>query len=158
MRNYGSLVKYKNEVQGFNMRLDECQAAFLSVKLKYLPVWTTQRQQIANWYNEGLQGIGDLVLPVKHPDATHVYHLYVIRTDKRDALSKYLSEHGIGTLIHYPIPPHLQEAYSYLGYKQDDFPIAEKIACTCLSLPIWPGLKKNDVDFIINTIKHFFHD
>ncbi len=158
LRNYGSVKKYNNEIPGFNMRLDECQAAFLLVKLKYLAGWTLSRQQIASMYNEGLRGIGDLVLPANHPDATHVYHLYVIRTEKREELSKYLLEMGIETLIHYPIPPHLQKAYNYIGYKPGDFPIAEKIAETCLSLPVWPGLEKNDVDFIIETINHFFYD
>ncbi len=156
LRNYGSQKKYYNEVIGHNMRLDELQAAVLSVKLKCLTDWTKQRQQIAGWYNEALKGIGDLVLPAIAPGASHVYHLYIIRTDKRDELQKHLSENGIGTLIHYPVPPHLQEAYSHLGFKRGDFPIAEKIADTCLSLPMWPGMKQTEIEQVKETMKRFF--
>jgi dTDP-4-amino-4,6-dideoxygalactose transaminase len=157
LRNYGSQKKYYNEVIGFNMRLDECQAALLSVKLKYLTEWTMQRQQIAAWYNELLDGIGDLVLPKLANGATHVYHLFVIRTTKRDHLQEYLTQNGIGTLIHYPIPSHLQNAYKHLGYKNGDFPIAEEIASTCLSLPIWPGMTK-DMVYKIKDILSIFYD
>lgn len=156
LRNYGSEKKYFNEVIGFNMRLDECQAVFLSVKLKYLNEWTFQRQQIAAWYNEALTNIGDLVLPIVTENATHVYHLYVIRTKQREELQKYLTEKGIGTLIHYPIPPHLQRSYDFLNLKKGDFPIAEEIANTCLSLPIWPGLDKNQIEMIAGIIKEFY--
>ncbi|MEJ7677582.1 MAG: DegT/DnrJ/EryC1/StrS family aminotransferase [Segetibacter sp.] len=115
LRNYGS-KKYYNEVIGYNMRLDECQAAFLSVKLKHLKEWTNQRQQIVSWYDQALNGVSGLILPSIAEGATHVYHLYVIRTKHRDALQKHLSDNGIGTLIHYPIPPHLQEAYKHLVF------------------------------------------
>jgi dTDP-4-amino-4,6-dideoxygalactose transaminase len=155
LRNYGSQKKYYNEVIGHNMRLDELQAALLSVKLKYLNDWTKQRQQIAAWYDEALIGVGDLVLPTVATGATHVYHLYVIRTQKRDTLQNYMNENGIGTLIHYPIPPHLQEAYKHLLYKKGDFPIAEELAETALSLPLWPGMKKEEVLFVCNCIKCF---
>lgn len=150
--NYGSEKKYHNEVIGHNMRLDELQAAFLSVKLKYLQECTGERQRIAGWYSEALKGMGDLVLPVSHPDATHVYHLYVIRTRQRDELQKHLAAHGIGTLIHYPIPPHLQMAYKSLGFKKGDFPIAEELANTCLSLPIWQGMTKEHITKIAKCI------
>lgn len=156
LRNYGSKVKYQNEVIGHNMRLDELQAAFLSVKLKYLNEWTVQRQQIAKWYNEVLQRINGINLPSVHPDATHVYHLYVVRTKQRDALQTFLSDRGIGTLIHYPIPPHLQEAYAHLGYKKGDFPIAENLANTCLSLPIWPGMAYENIITVCTNIEEFF--
>ncbi len=155
LRNYGSSKKYYNEVIGFNMRLDECQAAFLSVKLRHLEQWITQRQIIANWYNEALHGIGNLILPTTHTNATHVYHLYIIKTKQRDALQKHLEEQGIGTLIHYPLPPHLQEAYKGLGYKKGDFPIAEELAENCLSLPMWPGITKQQVYYIANKISLF---
>jgi len=157
LRNYGSQKKYHNEVIGYNMRLDECQAAILSVKLKYLHLWTKQRQQIAKWYNEFLHGVGDLILPSIAEGATHVFHLYVVRTAKRDTLQKYLNENGIGTLIHYPIPPHLQEAYVSLGYKKGDFPIAEEIANTCLSLPLWPGMNEDNVSSVSKFIKNCFN-
>ncbi len=155
LRNYGSEKKYHNEVAGFNMRLDECQAAFLNVKLKYLAEWILQRQQIASWYNQYLAKIPDVVLPAVANDATHTYHLYVIRITKRNELQKYLDEQGISTLIHYPIPPHLQKAYEHLGFKKGNFPIAEKIADTCLSLPVWPGIKEEEVVKIANCINHF---
>lgn len=156
LRNYGSRVKYKNEVIGHNMRLDELQAGILSAKLPHLLEWTAQRQQIGARYNEALQGIGDLVLPYTHPQATHVFHLYVVRTAHRDALQQHLTGAGIGTLIHYPIPPHLQQAYQHLGYTQGDFPIAEQLAATSLSLPVWPGMQQEQVDLVVAAIKNFY--
>jgi len=157
LRNYGSEKKYYNEEIGFNMRLDECQAGFLSVKLKYLDEWTRQRQEIAAWYDEALKDVGDIVLPKTAVGATHVYHIYMVRTKRRDQLQEHLSRHGIGCLIHYPIPPHLQKAYQHLGFKKGDFPIAEAIADTCLSLPLWPGMKQREVLEVANTIKNFFN-
>jgi dTDP-4-amino-4,6-dideoxygalactose transaminase len=155
LRNYGSEKKYYNEVIGFNMRLDECQAGFLSVKLKYLKEWTEQRRQIAEWYNEALKDVDNLILPTVTENATHVYHVYLIRTKHRDSLQKYLADKGIGTLIHYPIPPHLQKAYEYLGFKKGQFPIAEEIANTCLSLPLWPGMNKEMIYKIAKVIREF---
>ena len=156
LRNYGSEKKYYNEVIGFNMRLDECQASFLSVKLKYLNDWTLQRQEIAGWYTNLLANVGDLVLPVVATGASHSYHLYVVRTNQRDELQGYLSKNNIGTLIHYPIPPHSQKAYQPLGYKKGDFPIAEQIADTCLSLPIWPGMNFQHVENVVKIISKFY--
>jgi dTDP-4-amino-4,6-dideoxygalactose transaminase len=155
LRNYGSEKKYYNSVIGYNMRLDECQAAILSVKLKYLNEWNRQRQEIASWYDQALKGNSNLILPIKAQGSTHVYHLYVIRTEKRDQLQSYLAENGIGTLIHYPVPIHMQEAYKYLGYKAGSFPIAEQIANTCLSLPLWPGMTKDQVEWIAEIISNF---
>lgn len=155
LRNYGSTKKYNNEYIGYNMRLDEIQAAFLSIKLKYLTEWTRQRQTIAGWYTDALQGIGDITLPSTLTGSTHVFHLYVIRTKFRDALQQYLASKEIGTLIHYPIPPHLQKAYADLGYKKGDFPIAEEMAETCLSLPLWPGMSPNDIEFVCDSIRRF---
>jgi dTDP-4-amino-4,6-dideoxygalactose transaminase len=156
LRNYGSEKKYCNEEIGFNMRLDEVQAGFLSVKLKHLNEWTKQRKEIAKQYNEALKNVGDLILPAVHVNATHVYHLYVIRTENRDGLQKHLSESGIGTLIHYPIPPYLQKAYQSLGFKKGSFPIAEVLSETCLSIPIWPGMKNEQVFEVCQSIKSFF--
>jgi dTDP-4-amino-4,6-dideoxygalactose transaminase len=156
LRNYGSVQKYHHEVRGYNMRLDECQAAFLSVKLKYLDEVIRQRQHIASMYNEALKELDEVVLPEVHPAASHVYHLYVIQTAQRKKLQSYLQEHGIGTLIHYPVAMHLQPAYAYLGYKKGSFPIAEEIADNCLSLPMWPGMNQHHVDQVSNTIKKFF--
>ena len=156
LRNYGSQKKYFNEVIGYNNRLDELQAAFLSVKLKQLGKWTIERQEIANSYTSQLKGIGDLVLPRLATGATHSYHLYVIRTSKRDDLNTFLEQNGISTMIHYPIPPHLQVAYEFLAYKKGDFPIAEEIAETCLSLPIWPGMSLNEVQYVVQYINQYF--
>lgn len=156
LSNYGSQKKYYNEVIGHNNRLDEMQAAFLRVKLPHLDEWTAQRQAIAAAYLDGLQGVGDLILPSTHPDSTHVYHLFVVRTKHREELAQHLNERGIGTLIHYPVPPHLQECYKSVGYKRGDFPIAEEIADTALSLPMWPGMTESDVNFVTNGIQDYY--
>jgi dTDP-4-amino-4,6-dideoxygalactose transaminase len=155
LRNYGSQKKYYNEVIGHNSRLDELQAAVLSVKLPKLMDWTRQRQEVAALYDEQLAGIADLQLPVVAPDATHVYHLYVVRTSQRDALQQYLTEKGVGTLIHYPVPPHLQEAYRSMNFKKGDFPIAEELATTCLSLPMFPGMTAEQVHTVSSHIRTF---
>jgi dTDP-4-amino-4,6-dideoxygalactose transaminase len=145
LRNYGSAVKYYNEEIGYNNRLDELQAAFLRVKLNYLQEWTNKRKEIAQWYNEALQHRNNLLLPYVHEGADHVYHLYIVRTSNREKLQQDLTEKGVQTMIHYPVPPHLQKAYKNLGYKEGDFPIAEEIARTCLSLPIWPCMDHESV-------------
>jgi dTDP-4-amino-4,6-dideoxygalactose transaminase len=155
LRNYGSQQKYYNEVIGHNSRLDELQAAVLSAKLPMLMEWTAQRQEVAALYNEQLAGIQDLHLPAVAAGASHVYHLYVVRTSRRDELQKHLTEQGIGTLIHYPIPPHLQEAYQFMNFKAGDFPIAEELATTCLSLPMWPGMTQEHVEQVSNHIRAF---
>jgi dTDP-4-amino-4,6-dideoxygalactose transaminase len=124
--------------------------------LNYLPTWIEQRQEVANWYNLHLSNIEGLTLPIVAEHATHTYHLYVVRTEERDALMNHLSAHEIGTLIHYPIPPHLQNAYANLGFSKGDFPIAEEIADTCLSLPIWPGMNEVEVEYVAKSIKQFF--
>lgn len=156
LRNYGSAKRYYNEVKGFNSRLDELQAALLNIKLAYLAYWTEERIRLGSIYKEKLQGIGDLILPETIAGATHVYHLFVIRTQNRDALQRYLQDNGVGTVIHYPVPPHLQKAYAELGFKRGAFPIAEEIAETCLSLPLYVGLGEEKVDQICNKIKNFF--
>lgn len=156
LRNYGSEKKYYNKVKGVNSRLDEIQAAFLSVKLDFIEELTNERKKIASKYDRELANIKDLKLPFVNQGATHVYHIYLIRTKRRDELLNFLEENGIGSLVHYPIPPHLQNAYKELGYKSGDFPIAEEIAETCLSIPLYPGLNDNEVDYIIKTIKMFF--
>src|SRR5664279_5112473 len=112
--------------------------------------------KIAVAYNKALDKIGDLVLPNVARGASHVYHQYIIRTKYRDALMSHLTKLQIGCFIHYPIPPHLQEAYKHLGYKKSDFPIAEEIADTCLSLPVWPGLNDDQIVEIADGIKQFF--
>ncbi|WP_426060751.1 DegT/DnrJ/EryC1/StrS family aminotransferase [Hymenobacter sp. B1770] len=155
LRNYGSQKKYFNEVIGYNSRLDEMQAAVLSVKLSHLGDWTKQRQQVAVLYDQHLAGLGDLILPVIAEGSTHVYHLYVVRTAHREALQQHLAAEGIGTLIHYPVPPHRQEAFAHLNLPAGQFPIAEELAATCLSLPMWPGMQEHHVKSVADAIRRF---
>lgn len=157
LRNYGSIEKYKHDIIGHNMRMDELQASLLSVKLRYLSEWTLMRQNIASQYSEDLRGVGDLITPVTNPGSTHVYHLYVVRTEQRNDLMKYLGEKGIGTMIHYPVPPHLQKAYSYMGYNRGSFPVAEQLADTSMSLPVWPGMTREQTDYTVGAIQAFFN-
>lgn len=151
LRNYGSRVKYVNEVPGYNSRLDPIQAAVLRVKLKHLDEWNARRAAIATRYNAELVNTG-LVLPSVPEWVSPVWHLYVIRTKEREALQRRLSEAGIGTLIHYPIAPHMQQAYAGLGCKHGNFPVAEAMADEVLSLPMGPQLSMGDVDSVISAI------
>jgi dTDP-4-amino-4,6-dideoxygalactose transaminase len=128
----------------------------LRVKLQHLANWTAQRQQVAAWYAQHLAGLGDLVLPTVAPGATHVYHLYVVRTAHREALQQHLTAQGVGTLIHYPVPPHRQQAYAHLNMPAGAFPIAEEIADTALSLPMWPGMREEDVAQVSAAVGSFF--
>ena len=137
--NYGSQVKYHNEVKGYNSRLDELQAAFLREKLNTLDAWNGRRQAIATQYLSQLDGTA-LVLPFVPEWASPVWHLFVVRSQQRDTLQAQLQQRGIGTMIHYPVPPHLQPAYTDLGYAQGAFPIAEAIHREVLSLPMGPHL------------------
>ena len=156
LRNYGSIQKYEHDIIGYNNRLDECQAGFIEIKLKYLETWNQERNNIANLYQIKLDGVGDIILPKIDPNAYSVFHIYNIRTKFRDQLQTFLKENGIDTLIHYPKAIHLQKCYDYLGYKEGDFPIAEELSQTNLSLPIWPGLEGKKVEYIIQKIKSFF--
>lgn len=156
LRNYGSRVKYYNEVKGYNSRLDELQAAFLSVKLTKLIASNNKRNNVAKHYIKGLEGVGDIVLPKTAVNATHVYHIFCIRTKKRNQLQKFLTENGVQTLIHYPVPPHLQKAYKELNFKKGDFPIAEELASTSLSIPMYPEMTIAQIEKVISTISRFF--
>lgn len=140
LRNYGSRVKYHNEVKGYNSRLDELQSALLRKKLAVLDQWNARRVNIAALYSEALAGLPQLTLPAVPADIVSAWHLYVVRHPQRDLLAKKLEEVGVATMIHYPIPPHLQPAYAELGHKMGDFPIAEAIHREVLSLPMGPGL------------------
>lgn len=146
--NYGSRVKYVNEVRGFNSRLDPIQAAILRVKLKVLDKWNSRRAEIALRYRAALSG-ATVKLPFTPEWADPAWHVYAIQHPRRDALQKTLGEAGIGTLIHYPTPPHRQQAYASAGYAQGQFPIAEQLAKQELSLPIGPHLHTNDIDAVI---------
>jgi dTDP-4-amino-4,6-dideoxygalactose transaminase len=152
LRNYGSRIKYVNEVQGFNSRLDPMQAAILRVKLKYLTNWNDRRKKIADFYTENLGGLG-LILPVVPDWAESAWHLYVVRSVERDALQRNLEAKGVGTLIHYPIPPHLQAAFSNLGYSVGAFPISEAMHNEVLSLPIFPSLSFEQAASVVDGFK-----
>lgn len=156
-RNYGSQEHYKNEIVGANSRLDEIQAGLLSVKLRHIEEITFERQEIARRYNEGITN-RKLILPKERPNTKCVYHQYVVRMEDkemRSAMIKYLKERGIRTIIHYPIPPHLSEAYRYLGYKVGDYPVTEKYADTVLSIPIYNGYTEEEQTYVINNINDF---
>jgi dTDP-4-amino-4,6-dideoxygalactose transaminase len=155
LRNYGSRQKYYNEVKGHNSRLDPLQAAFLRVKLNHLDDWNKRRDQIAKRYLDNLRHTSDLSLPLVPAGIVPVWHLFVISHPERDRLQAYLKDHSIGTLVHYPVPPHLSEAYQELGYQAGDFVITEKMADTFLSIPISPHLSMDDADCVIETIQEF---
>jgi dTDP-4-amino-4,6-dideoxygalactose transaminase len=152
--NYGSRVKYVNEEQGVNSRLDPLQAAALGVKLEHLSSWNLRRNEIAAFYLEQLQNT-DLVLPAVPDWAEPAWHLFVIRSSARDQLAKHLAARGVGTVIHYPIPPHLQAAYADLGYQKGAFPIAERIHQEVLSLPMGPHLSLEQAEHVVKSIRAF---
>jgi len=150
LRNYGSRVKYHNEVKGFNSRLDPLQAAFLRVKLKHLDKWNERRKTAASRYLAALSELPGLVVPHAPRWAEPCWHLFVIRHPKRDALQEHLKQAGIGTLIHYPVPPHLQEAYRELGLHEGSLPITEAIHREVLSLPIGPHISADEIATVID--------
>lgn len=154
LRNYGSVEKYVNTELGVNSRLDPMQAAILRVKLRVLDTWTARRRGLAAEYNDRLSGT-NLILP-RAPDwAIPVWHLYVIRTSDRKGLQKHLSEAGISTLIHYPIPPYMQTAYAHLQFGCEEFPIATRLAGEVLSLPIGPHLSCDAIEQVIQSVREF---
>lgn len=154
LRNYGSSERYYNEIIGYNNRIDEFEAAFLDVSLKYINDWNAQRIRTAEVYNHHLSGLDGLVLPRLEPGADSVYHIYMVRINNRDKVKEKLAELGIGTMIHYPVPPHLQQCYHFLGYNKGDFPIAEEIADTCLSLPNWIGITEEQIKYVCTSLRH----
>ena len=154
LRNYGSKIKYKNEFKGGNYRIDELQASQLCVKLKYLNHLTDYRIGIANQYDKLITN-KKFIKPYSPKGYKHVYHQYIIISENREELVSYLSQKGIKTLIHYPIPPHLQECYKYLNYKEGDFPIAENLSKTMISLPIYPGLEDENIKYVSEILNLF---
>lgn len=155
-RDHGAMQKYNHELLGHNYRMEGIQGAVLGVKLKYLNDWTEKRRAIANKYNELLAGIKTLVLPKEMSYAKHVYHLYVIKAQNRDKLMNYLNENGVATGLHYPIPLHLQKCFANLGYKKGDFPVTEELAENCLSLPMFPEMTDEQVNYVAEKIKQFY--
>jgi dTDP-4-amino-4,6-dideoxygalactose transaminase len=153
LRNYGSRVKYHNDCQGYNSRMDELQAAFLRVKLKRLDEWNARRLSVAARYLSGLEDIVGLKLPFVLEGVDPVWHIFALRHPRRDELQASLAKIGIGTLIHYPIPPHLSGAYAKAGWKPGDFPVAEEIAKAELSLSIGPHLEPKSQEIAIQAIR-----
>jgi len=152
MRNYGSKQKYVNEVRGVNSRLDPLQAAVLRTKLRYLDIWTERRRSTAAAFARGLKDSA-VVLPATPEWADPAWHLFVIRSDERDALRRRLAADGVGTLIHYPIPPHMQFAYRELGFSEQGLPMAKRLSDEVLSLPMGPQLSGPDVDRVIDAVR-----
>jgi dTDP-4-amino-4,6-dideoxygalactose transaminase len=155
LRNYGSKVKYYNEVKGFNSRLDEMQAAFLRVKLGHLDEWNRRRNVIASHYGDALADVPGLILPYVPEGVEPIWHIFPVRHPRRDELQKHLATNGIGTLIHYPVPPHLSGAYADLGMEKGAFPLAEAIASTILSLPMGPHLTLEEAQSVVGAIREF---
>lgn len=153
MANHGRLKKYDHLFEGVSSRLDGIQAAILDAKLRHLEDWTASRREIAANYNDSLSGLQGVVFPKEEPYAKHVYHLYGIRVANRDALRECLKEKGISTGIHYPTPLPLLKAYGYLGHKPGDFPVSERLAKEILSLPMYPELTGEQVEFIADAIR-----
>ena len=159
LRMHGAIDKYRHSFQGRNSRLDELQAAILRVKLKYLDKWNESRRNNAAIYNKLFLKSGlekNLVLPKELPNCKHTYHVYAIKSGQRDKLQEFLKEQGVTTLMHYPVPIHLEEVYKYLGYKKGDFPNAELAASGVLSLPMYPELKTEEIEYIVKKIAEFF--
>lgn len=156
MRNYGSPKKYHHNFIGYNSRLDTLQAAILGVKLKHLTRWNTRRYNNARLYSQKLKGVGDVIIPDITEANSHVFHLYVIRTKKRDELLKFLNKNGVQCMIHYPIPIYALGAYLHLGLSEREFPVTERFSKEILSLPMFPELTEEQIDTVVGLIKKFY--
>jgi len=155
LRNYGQSDKHVHDIEGFNSRLDEVQAKLLSIKLRHLDNWNEKRRRNADIYRKGLHGLPG-ILPDEAPWAYHVYHLFVIRSKERDDLRTYLNKCGVTTLIHYPTPIHLQNAYRSLGLGTGSFPVAESVAQEIISLPMYPSLTEDEIAYVCQCIRKFY--
>lgn len=155
LRDHGQRTKNVHEVEGSNERLHSLQAAFLSMKLELLDAWNGERRRLAHKYSELLSGL-PVATPKPRAGSRHVYHLYVVRAERRDELRDFLSSRGVGTGVHYPMPIHLQPAYGYLGHKAGDFPLSEKWAEQALSLPLFVGMREEEVEYVVTCIRQFF--
>ncbi len=156
LRDHGQSGKYRHDFWGHNYRMDGIQGAVLGVKLKYLRKWTDRRRAIASFYKKELAHTGDIILPAEARDVYHVFHLFVLRTKKRDHLQAYLNDRGVMTSIAYPVPLHLQPAFSFLGHRRGDFPVSEQVAGECLSLPIHAEMSDEQAGYVVAVIKEFF--
>jgi dTDP-4-amino-4,6-dideoxygalactose transaminase len=154
MRNYGEESRYYHSIRGFNSRLDELQASILLAKLPHLDHWNARRREIAEYYRASINN--SLISHLTEENyGRHNYHLYVVRVQRRDEFQRFLSNAGIGTLIHYPVPVHLQEAYADLGYRRGDFPVTESAAQEIVSLPIYPELTADEVQYVADVVTSF---
>jgi dTDP-4-amino-4,6-dideoxygalactose transaminase len=156
LREHGQTAKYKHELEGWTARLDTIQAIVLLRKLPFLDLWNDERRAVAARYSESLQGVGDVQVPPVPRGSEPVWHLYVIRTQRRDELAGFLELNGIQTGVHYPEPPHLIAPYAHLGYGRGSFPMAETLAEQVLSLPIFPGITDEQVSAVVDRIGAFF--
>lgn len=156
VRNYGQSTKNRHETAGTNSRLDTVQAAILIVKLNYLKEWNDRRRRHAESYRRLLDNVGDLTFQQSIHNAAPVFHLFVIETERRDALRDFLTQRGVQTGIHYPTPIHLQPAYAYLGYQRGAFPVAERLATRSLSLPMFPELTEVQIEYVVQCVREFF--
>ena len=156
-RDHGSIKKYYHDMIGYNYRMSEFQAAVLNVKLDHIERWTEQRRKNAHLYSTLLKDVEQITTPFESPDRYHVYHLYILRGQKRDELQTYLKDKGITSGIHYPFPLHMTGAYRYLGYEEGSFPVAEKIANEILSLPMYPELTQEQVETVCDGIRSFYN-
>jgi dTDP-4-amino-4,6-dideoxygalactose transaminase len=157
IRDHGQAKKYYHDVEGYNGRLDAIQAGVLRIKLKRLAAWNESRRQNAAYYGELLSKIPEVTVPPQSEHATSVYHLYVILVGDRDALQKYLTEKGVGTGLHYPVPLHLQKAYANNGYKKGDFPVTESVASRLLSLPMFAELTREQIEYVADCVQQFMN-
>ena len=156
IRDHGQKTKYYHDIEGYNGRLDAIQAGVLGIKLKHLQDWNVARRSHAARYRDMLSGLPEVTLPTEAPEVESVYHLFVILVDQRDALQSFLSDKGVATGLHYPQPLHLQEAYRNLGYSQGDFPVTESVANRLLSLPMYPELKPEQIQYVVDCVKEFY--
>ena len=153
MRNYGGTVKYVHNSMGYNSRLDNLQAVVLNAKLAHLNQWNEQRNKIAMAYLESFAAVGNITMPVVATGNLHVWHLFVVQVSNRQQMIEHLTRHNVGFGIHYPTPIHLHEAFTFLGAKLGDFPTAEKLSETILSLPMYPGMTNAQIDYVAETVK-----
>lgn len=156
LRVHGIERRYFHDLHGFNSRLDELQAAILRVKLNHLDAWNKRRRAIAKRYTDGFTGL-PVTTPVTAPGNHHIFHVYAIQSDRRDALQKYLEEHGVPTIIYYPLPLHLQKVYADQGWHEGDYPVAESTSKRILPLPMYPELTDEQIDYVVSTVRDFFN-
>jgi dTDP-4-amino-4,6-dideoxygalactose transaminase len=149
LRDWGQEKKYHHVMVGYNARMEGIQGSILSVKMKYIEAWTEARRNIANLYNERLNGLTKVVLPKSFEDRRHVYHIYCVLVEDREKFMKFMADEGVGTGIHYPFPVHLLEGYSFLGYSKGQFPISERVANQCVSIPMYPEMTSEMIDAVV---------